>query len=69
MSYELRKIMRALFRKGVVIVREGGGHTIIRSQNGRQTSVPRHKSVRRSTTRKIVKELGLKWEEVERDML
>lgn len=68
MSYNRRKIMRALSKHGVVIIREGGEHTVIRSLTGRQSTIPRHPRVDRHTTRGIVKQLGLDWQTIQKDI-
>jgi len=68
MSYQRRKVMTALQRQGVTVVREGGMHTIVRGLNGRQSSVPRHAVINRITFRKIGKQLGLDSEALEREV-
>jgi hypothetical protein len=49
--------MQALAARNVAVVREGGGHTIVRSAAGKQSSVPRHNRVERSTARRIAQQL------------
>ena len=68
MSYNRRKLIAALERAGMVFVREGGGHTIVSGPNGRKTSIPRHGDVNRVTARKIAKQLGIDWAEVEKGL-
>jgi predicted RNA binding protein YcfA (HicA-like mRNA interferase family) len=51
--------MAALQKNGVIILREGGMHTIVQGPSGRQSSIPRHAVVNRITFRKIAKQLGL----------
>jgi predicted RNA binding protein YcfA (HicA-like mRNA interferase family) len=58
MSYQRRKVLQVLLRHGATIIREGGGHTIIRGPTGRQTSLGRHTEVNRVTVRKMLKQLG-----------
>jgi predicted RNA binding protein YcfA (HicA-like mRNA interferase family) len=68
MSYHHRKVRRALLRHGAVFVREGSGHTIEQGPGGKQTSAPRHPSVHRYLVREIVKQLGLDWQAVRKDL-
>jgi hypothetical protein len=68
MSYNRRKILHALSIHGVTILREGGNHTVLRSQIGKQSTLGRHAEVDRITTRKIVKQLGLDWKSIEKDL-
>ena len=68
MSFARRKVLGALLGRGVVILREGGGHTIVRGQTGKQSSVPRHSALNRVTVRKIVRQLDLNWPDVEKDL-
>jgi hypothetical protein len=60
--------MNALANRGVSVVREGAGHTIVKSAAGRQSSVPRHNSIQRSTARKIAKQLEFDWPSFEADI-
>jgi predicted RNA binding protein YcfA (HicA-like mRNA interferase family) len=68
MSYQRRKVLQVLSRHGVVVLREGGGHTILRGPSGRQSSLGRHSEVNRVTVRKIVKQLGLDPQQLSREM-
>jgi predicted RNA binding protein YcfA (HicA-like mRNA interferase family) len=69
MSYQRRKILRALKKQGAVILREGGEHTILRTAQGAQSSLPRHPQVDRHLARGIVRQLGLNWKQFEQDVL
>lgn len=68
MSYSRRNLLAALNRYGVILLREGGGHTIVRGPSGRQSSIPRHNQLNRATTRKIIKQLGLTWDQIEKEI-
>jgi len=68
MSYNRRKFLAALQDAGVVFVREGGGHTILRGPTGRQTSIPRHNDVNRVTARKIARQLEVDWQRIEKGL-
>ena len=68
MSYARRKVIVALQGHGVVILREGGSHTVVRGATGKQSSVPRHSALNRNTVRKVVKQLDLNWADVEKDL-
>ncbi|HEY3245018.1 MAG TPA: type II toxin-antitoxin system HicA family toxin [Phycisphaerae bacterium] len=68
MSYNRRKVLRALSRRGVVLLREGREHTVMISEAGRQSTLPRHRDLDGRTVRAIVKQLGLDWREIEKDL-
>jgi hypothetical protein len=68
MSYNRTKVMRALTSRAIKIVREGGGHTIVESPAGQSASIPRHAQLDRWTVRKVVKQLGLNWNDVKKDI-
>jgi len=57
-----------LLRYGVVILRDGGSHTVVRGPTGRQSSVPRHREVNRFTARKIVVQLDLDWNQFQKEL-
>jgi mRNA interferase HicA len=59
MSFQRRKILRALNTFGCRIVREGAEPTIVEDAAGRTTSLPRHRQVNRQTARRIAKDLEL----------
>ena len=67
MSYKRRKFW-ALQGAGARMVREGGGHTIVQGPNGKQSAIPRHSDVNRITARKIAKQLGVDWSQIEKDL-
>ena len=64
MSYQRRKVTKALRAHGVEVLRQGGSHTILQGPGGKQTSIGRGKNLRRPTVRGIVKQFGLDWHEV-----
>ena len=68
MSFQRRKVLRALFARGCRIVREGGEHTIVVDPQGRTAAVPRHRDVNRSTTRRIAKDLEIELEQFIREI-
>jgi len=51
--------MAALARRGVVVLREGGAHTIVGFTGGPSTSLPRHRELDRITVRAITRQLNL----------
>jgi predicted RNA binding protein YcfA (HicA-like mRNA interferase family) len=59
MSLQRRKVLQVMLRNGVIVVREGSGHTILRAQGGRQSTLGRHTELNRVTIRKILRQLGL----------
>jgi predicted RNA binding protein YcfA (HicA-like mRNA interferase family) len=67
-SFQRRKVLQALVRHGVVVLREGAGHTILRGAEGRWTSVGRHSQLNRVTVRKMIKQLGLDPDELMKEM-
>jgi predicted RNA binding protein YcfA (HicA-like mRNA interferase family) len=53
-------LLAHLRSKGCVLVREGGSHSIWRNPaNGEIQAVPRHKEVKRFTTKSICRRLGI----------
>jgi mRNA interferase HicA len=68
MSYQRRKVLRVLLKHGVVVLREGGNHTILLGPTGRQSSFGRHQELNRITVRKMIKQLGLKPERLAEEM-
>jgi hypothetical protein len=67
-SYKRQKALAVLRRHGVVVLREGAEHTIIGIPGGPSTSMPRHRELNRFTLRGIVRQLGLDWKIVEKDV-
>ena len=59
MSFQRRKILKALLARGCRIVRDTGPHTVVMDSAGRTTSVPRHREINRNTTRSIAKSLEI----------
>lgn len=59
MSYQRRKILQTLARRGATIVRDTGPHTVVAMPHGRHSAVPRHREIERGTARKIARQLGL----------
>ena len=68
MSYNRRKVLSALRRRGVTVLREGGRHTLVGSADGKQSSVPRHNELARGTVRGIAEQLGIDWETLKKDL-
>ena len=68
MSYQRRKVIKALRARGVDVRREGGSHTIVQAPSGKRTSVGRGKELRRSTVRDIARQLGLDWQDFRKDL-
>ena len=68
MSFQLRKIHRALLARGYTIIREGGEHTIYGDTTGSRVAVPRHCRIERNTARRIAKDLGLDVEQFLREI-
>lgn len=68
MSFKRKKVLAALQRRGVVILREGGDHTIVGFPEGPATAMPRHNEVNRFTVRGVVRQLGIEWTAIEREM-
>ncbi|MCP4246137.1 MAG: addiction module toxin, HicA family [bacterium] len=63
MSYSRRKVMKALQTRGFAIVRQGGRHTIIRSPDGAEIAIPRHRELSRGTARGIANDANIDWAE------
>lgn len=68
MSYSRRKVLKALAKRGIVVLREGSGHTIVGRPGQRGEPVPRHAEINRITTRRIVRNLGVDWDSFEADV-
>ncbi|MGL4514707.1 MAG: type II toxin-antitoxin system HicA family toxin [Lacipirellulaceae bacterium] len=60
--------MRALAKRGFVVIREGGQHTIVGNEAGQRESVPRHSELNRHTTRRIAKNLAFDWSAFEQEI-
>jgi predicted RNA binding protein YcfA (HicA-like mRNA interferase family) len=63
MSYKRRKFLEAQREQGWTVFREGGGHTIVQSADGKKVPSPRHKEINRDTARKIASETQIDWSE------
>jgi mRNA interferase HicA len=59
MSFQRRKILRFLTRRGCKIIREGGEHTILGDAAGHTTALPRHRQVDRNTAKSIAKDMEI----------
>ncbi len=68
MSYSQRKLRRALLRRGAVLVREGGAHTIMRGPTGRQSSIPRHGQIDRRLAKAIARQLDIEWDSLLKEL-
>ena len=68
MSFKRRKVLRALLRRGFVVLREGGEHTILRDPLGRQIAVPRHHELNRNTVRGMAQDAEVPWNEFRKDV-
>lgn len=68
MSYQARKVLRALRKHGCVFLREGGNHTIYRAPSGVEIVVPRHPQLDRWTVRGMAKDADIEWEEFRKDV-
>lgn len=67
MSFKRQKVLAALLRQGVTVLREGATHTIIGIAGGPSTALPRHKELNRHTVRGITRQLDLDWNAIEKD--
>jgi predicted RNA binding protein YcfA (HicA-like mRNA interferase family) len=68
MSFDRRKVMKALVARGFIVLREGGNHTIVRRSDGAQIAVPRGRSLKRYTVRGMAMDAGVDWNEFKRDV-
>jgi predicted RNA binding protein YcfA (HicA-like mRNA interferase family) len=63
MSFQSRKVLRALAKHGFIVLREGAGHTILRRESdGCQIAVPRHRELKRGTVRGMAADANVDWE-------
>lgn len=60
--------MQALETRGILVIREGGSHTIVGRPGGRPEPVPRHREINRITARKIAKNLEIPWDTFEQEI-
>lgn len=69
MSFDQRKVLRALKRFGFDVHREGGRHTIVkRGSDGVQIAVPRHRELARGTVRGMAEDAGVEWEQFRKEI-
>jgi predicted RNA binding protein YcfA (HicA-like mRNA interferase family) len=69
MSFQTRKVLRALMRRGFRVLRQGSNHTIVqRDSDGVQIVVPRHREVKRGTARGIAMDAKADWDEFRREV-
>ena len=68
MSYERRKVMKALRARGFEVEREGSRHTIVKRSDGVKIAVPRHSALNRLTVRGMADDAGAPWEEFRREV-
>jgi predicted RNA binding protein YcfA (HicA-like mRNA interferase family) len=69
MSFQARKVLRALARHGFVVLREGANHTIVRRESdGVQIAIPRHREIKRGTARGIAIDAKVEWEQFRREV-
>lgn len=60
----VRKVIRALESAGFVHRRTAGSHAVMRHPDGRVAVVPQHGTVKRGTLASILRQAGLKPDEV-----
>jgi len=69
MSFQARKVIRALQRHGFYVLREGANHTIVRrDSDGVQIAVPRHREIKRGTVRGMAMDANVDWEQFQREV-
>lgn len=68
MSFKRKKVLRALAKRGFVVIREGAGHTIVRDASGRQIAVPRHPELHRLTVKGMAEDAGVSWNQFRSDI-
>ena len=69
MSFQTRKVLRALFDHGFRVLREGSNHTILRRDaDGAQIAVPRHRDLKRGTVRGMALDAKVDWEIFRQDV-
>ncbi|MEQ8848624.1 type II toxin-antitoxin system HicA family toxin [Botrimarina sp.] len=68
MSYQRRKILKALKKLGFDVIREGGKHTIFANAQDDRIAVPRHNEIKRGTARGIAADAGADWSDFEREI-
>ncbi|HVX83495.1 MAG TPA: type II toxin-antitoxin system HicA family toxin [Phycisphaerae bacterium] len=69
MSFQSRKVLRALMARGFYVLREGSNHTIVRrDSDGAQIAIPRHRELKRGTVRGMAADAKVDWEEFRREV-
>ena len=69
MSFQSRKVLAALLRRGFRVLRQGSNHTIIRRDaDGVQIAVPRHRDLKRGTVRGMAVNAKADWDDFRRDV-
>lgn len=68
MSYDRRKVLKALEKQGFVFFREGGRHTIVRGPNGQTIAIPRHRELNRFTVKGIAEDSGAEWAKFKKEL-
>lgn len=69
MSFDRRKVLRALKQFDFEVFREGGSHTIVRRPaDGIQIAVPRHRQLARGTVRGMAEDAGVDWNEFRKEI-
>jgi predicted RNA binding protein YcfA (HicA-like mRNA interferase family) len=69
MSFHSRKVLRAPFKRGFYVLREGANHTIVRrDEDGVQIVVPRHRNLKRGTVRGMAIDANADWEQFRREV-
>ena len=63
MSFQRRKVLAALLRKGLRVARERGPHTIMEGDGGRFAVLPHGKEIKRGTARNIARTAKIDWDE------
>jgi len=68
MSFQRRKILRLLLRKGMYVARERGPHTILEGKPGRLAVLPHGKQIKRGTARQIARTAKIDWDEFRKEV-
>ena len=63
MSFQRRKILGLLLRKGLRVVREKGPHTLLAGEAGRFAVLPHGSQIKRGTARNIARTAKIDWDE------
>lgn len=69
MSFQTRKVLRALLKRGFYVLREGANHTMLRRDyDGAQIALARHREIKCGTVRGIAIDAKADWEEFRREV-